>query len=203
MRNKLGLTLLAIGGVLMLISSAVGSIGVYEFLYNLIINEVSPNLVPFLTVLLEIIRWIANLGGGAILLGALLIILKLRRFGKWIIGVGLTFGTLALIVWLISKILPSIGVTDPQILTYLNNLKGFFTYNTGLQFIGVVVAILGRNFIRKPKKVKEEEVEGFEVSDEEELDSIISSEKKECPNCRTILPSDAIFCNECGTQFES
>ncbi|MHA2008784.1 MAG: hypothetical protein ACW99E_18010 [Promethearchaeota archaeon] len=157
MRNKTGLSLLIIGGILMIISSAVGSIGIYEFLYDLISTEVHPNLIPILNVILLVIKVIADWGGMAIILGAIIIILKQRRLGKWIIGVGLTFGTLGLIVWLISKIIDVTGIiTDPQILNYLATLKGFFTYGTTLQFTGVGIALVGRNFIRKPKKEKDQ-----------------------------------------------
>ena len=176
MRNKTGLTLLIIGGMLMIISSAVGSIGIYELLYDLISNEVHPNLIPLIRAILFVIKIIADWGGGAIIIGAVFVILKQIRLGKWIIGVGLTFGSLALIVWLISKIVDVTDViSDPQILAYLDRLKGFFSYGASLQFIGVGIALVGRNFIKKPKKVKEkveleeegeesEEIEGSEFS---------------------------------------
>jgi len=156
MRNKTGLTLLIIGGILMIISSAVGSIGIYEFLYDLISNEVHPNLIPLVRAILFVIKIIADWGGGAIIIGAIFVILKQIRLGKWIIGVGLTFGSLALIVWLITKIVDVTDViSDPQILSYLDRLKGFFSYGTILQFVGVGIALVGRSFIKKPKKVKE------------------------------------------------
>jgi len=156
MRNKTGLILLIIGGILMIISSAVGSTGIYEFLYDLISTEVHPNLIPILKATLFVVKVIADWGGGAIVIGAILVILKQTRLGKWIIGVGLTFGSLALIIWLISKIVDVTDViSDPQILSYLANLKGFFTYGTSLQSIGVTFALIGRIFIKKPKETKE------------------------------------------------
>ncbi|MFX0083521.1 MAG: hypothetical protein ACFE94_17375 [Candidatus Hodarchaeota archaeon] len=166
MRNKTGLTLLIIGGILMIISSAVGSIGIYEFLYDFISGEVHPDLIPLLRAILFVIKVIADWGGGAIIIGAILVILKQIRLGKWIIGVGLTFGSLALIVWLISEIVHATDIiTDPQIIAYLDRLKGFFTYGVGLQFIGVGIALVGRNFIRKPKKEKKK----AELSEEGEI----------------------------------
>lgn len=165
MRNKTGLTLLIIGGILMIISSAVGSTGIYEFLYDLISTEVHPNLIPILKATLFVVKVIADWGGGAIIVGAILVILKQIRLGKWIIGVGLTFGSLALIVWLISQIVDVTDViSDPQILSYLDRLKGFFSYGTSLQFMGVGIALIGRNFIKKSKKVKEKAE--FEKDDE-------------------------------------
>ena len=202
MRNKAALLLLIIGGILMIISSAVGSIGIYEFLYGLISTEVPANLVPLLNILLNILRFIADLGGGAVIIGALLIIVNMLRLGKWLIGIGLTFGSLALIIWLISEIGNTAGISIP----YIDRLQGFFTYNTGLQFGGVIVAIIGRNFIKKPKEIEEEKVIPADTSEEAESNESaveIPSENKHCPNCGFLLPLNANFCNECGSNFEN
>ena len=183
MRNKTGLTLLIIGGILMIISFAVGSIGVYEFLYDLISGEVHPDFIPLLRAILFVIKVIADWGGGAIIFGAILVIFKQIRLGKWIIGVGLTFGSLALIVWLVSGIVDATDIiTDPQVIAYLDRLKGFFTYGTSLQFIGVTIALIGRYFIRRPKKVKDEveleevDEESASMAEEESTNNSISSE---------------------------
>ncbi|MHA1913082.1 MAG: zinc ribbon domain-containing protein [Promethearchaeota archaeon] len=203
MRNKTGIVLLIIGGILMIVSTTVGSIGFYEFLYDILVNEVPANLIPILDIALNIIRFIADWGGGAIIFGAFLIMLKQYRLGKWIISVGLAFGTLALLVWLISKI-ANIFITDPQILSYLANLKGFFTYGTAFQFVGVVVVILGRNFVKKPKKEKEEEDEERLIKEGEETESTQQPPEgsKFCPSCGSLVDWGANFCNECGTTFD-
>jgi hypothetical protein len=200
-RNIAGIILLVIGGALMIISTTVGSIGVYEFLYDILINEVPAALIPILDIGLKIIRFIADWGGGAIILGAFLIIFNQYRLGKWIISVGLAFGTIALIVWVISKIVDLTGIiTDPQILSYLANLKGFFTYGTTFQFTGVVIVIIGRNFIKKPKKEEEEITEEVLLKEGEEEPPLGS---KFCPNCGSVVDWTANFCNECGTTFNT
>ncbi|MFX1307583.1 MAG: zinc ribbon domain-containing protein [Promethearchaeota archaeon] len=181
----------------MIFSSAIGSIGVYELLYDLISTEVPPNLIPLLRIMLKVLRFIADTGGGAVILGAIFIGLDFLRFGKWLVGIGLTFGSLALIIWIISTIVDITGIiTDPEILSALDRLKGFFTYNTGMQFIGVTIAVIGRNAIKKPKKVKEEKVE--------EVESLapLPFQNINCPNCGTSLPFNANFCSECGSSFE-
>ncbi|MHA1931249.1 MAG: zinc ribbon domain-containing protein [Promethearchaeota archaeon] len=207
MRNKAGIVLLIIGGILMIISSAVGSIGIYEFLYGLISTEIPANFIPILNILLNILRFIADLGGGAIIIGALFIMGNWLRFGKWLVGIGLTFGSLALIIWLISQIVDVTGIIiDPQIIGYLTRLEGFFTYNTGFQFIGVVIVIIGRNAIKKPEKIDEEQSTQAENSEDTESNQPFvetSSENKYCPNCGSLLPLNANFCNECGSNFEN
>ena len=202
MPNKLGITFLITGGILMIISSTIGSIGIYEVLYGLIDTQIPSNLAwtkPILEILITIMRWIADTGGGAVIVGAILIALKQIRFGKWLVGIGLTFGTLALIIWLISQIVNWTNIiTDPQILLYLDTLEGFFTYNTGLQFGGVMVAIIGRNFIKKPKKAEEE----IEEKEEIESSTAVPFQNIHCPNCGISLPFNAEFCSECGYTIE-
>ncbi|MFX1419469.1 MAG: hypothetical protein ACFE9N_11165 [Promethearchaeota archaeon] len=211
MRNKIGLTLLIIGGAIMIISSTIGSIGIYEFLRDYISGQINIEWLKIvLNVFVEILRWIANTGGGAVIVGAIIIALNHHRLGKWLVGIGLTFGTLALIIWVITKIIDITGIiTDPQILTYLIRLRSYFTYNTGLQFIGVTVAIIGRNFVKKPKKVKEEEAEKEEVEIAEEENEKVETQppipfqNKYCPNCGATFPFNAQFCSECGSAFDS
>ena len=209
MRNKVGIVLLISGGIMMLISSTLGSIGVYEFLHEYISGQIPSDLgwvQNILNVLIEIIRWIANTGGGAVIVGAILIMLKRYRFGKWIVGIGLTFGSLALIIWGISKIADIPGIIlDPQIIGYLDKLKGYFNYNTGLQFGAVTTAIIGRIFVKKPKKEEEENEEEAEISEEKKKSDSkdqITTENKYCPNCGSQIPLNSNYCNECGSNFE-
>jgi hypothetical protein len=211
MKHKTGLILLVIGGICMIISEARGSIGVYEFLYNLISPSVSPTWQNVFKVFIDILGIIASWGGGAVILGAILIIVheKLRRLGKWLVGIGLTFGSLALIIWFISNVVDWMNIANPTVEAYIKNLEGFFTYTTGLQFIGVTIAIIGRWFIRKPKKEKEEVEEIKELEISEEVPTIdesnlppIPSESKFCPKCGTPLPLNVSYCTECGNTFE-
>ncbi len=185
-----------IGGILMILSSTVGSIGVYEFLEDYLVNQF-PSLIQLLQIVMTVIRFIADWGGGAIIFGAFLIMFNQYRLGKWIISVGLAFGTIALIIWVISKIVDITGIViDPQIDLYLDNLKGFFTYGTTLQFSGVTIVIIGRIFVKKPKKEKEEEAEETESTEGAPPGS------KSCPNCGSTVNWTANFCNECGTTFD-
>ncbi|MHA1782210.1 MAG: hypothetical protein ACTSUL_02170, partial [Promethearchaeota archaeon] len=60
MKHKTGFVLLCIGGIMMIISSAVGSTGIFQFLYNVALNYVSPQFVPLLTIIMTIIKFIAD-----------------------------------------------------------------------------------------------------------------------------------------------
>jgi ribosomal protein L40E len=209
MRNKVGIVLLIIGGIMMIISSTLGSIGVYEFLHEYISGQIPSDLgwvQNILNILIEILRWIANTGGIAVIVGAILIIVKRYGFGKWLIGIGLTFGSLALIIWGISGIVNVTNIiTDPVIIGYLDKLKEHFNNNTVFQIVAVTTAIVGRIFVKKPKEEEEEKEEQVEIPEETETTDSVgqkSSEDKYCPNCGSQLPLNANYCNECGSNFE-
>ncbi len=156
MKHKTGIILLFIGGICMIISSAIGSIGIYEFLWGYVSEEIPPDFVPLGKIAIIVLRIIADTGGIAVIVGTLLFLVNQYRLGKFLIGVGLTFGSLALIIWITSEVVHEFEiVTDPEIVAYLDRLEDFFSYNTGLAFTGVIVAIIGRAFIKKPKVPKE------------------------------------------------
>ena len=54
MKHKTGIILMIIGGAMMILSSAVGSIGIYEFLSDYISTEVDPDLEPILDIVLKV-----------------------------------------------------------------------------------------------------------------------------------------------------
>lgn len=210
MKHKTGIILLIIGGILMIISSVAGSIQIFETLYNIAATE-WPEYEPIFNVIVNIIfRWIANLGGAAVIAGAILIAVGGMRLGKFIIWIGLAFGTLALIIWILTQIVRLTGViTDPTIVLYLEELYTKFNYGSGLGFAGVVIAIIGRAFVRrvKPKKVKEEEELPEEEEEKVKVEDMEKNEtkpleKKFCPECGTEIPVFSNFCSNCGKVFD-
>ncbi|MFX0048721.1 MAG: hypothetical protein ACFE8G_11215 [Candidatus Hermodarchaeota archaeon] len=159
MKHTTGIFLLIIGGICMIIGSVTGAIQIFETIYLIVANQ-WPEYEPIFNVIVNVIfRWIADLGGVAVIAGAILIAVGARRLGKFIITLGLAFGTIALIIWILSMIINLTGIiTDPTIVFYIEELYNRFNYGTGLGFVGVVIAIIGRAFVRKvkPKKLEEE-----------------------------------------------
>ena len=159
MKHKTGIILLFVGGICMLISSVTGGIQIFETIYLMAANQ-WPEYEPIFNIIVNVIfRWIADLGGAAVIAGVILIVVGAMRLGKFIITIGLAFGTIALIIWIITQIINLTGViTDPTIVFYIEELYNRLNYGTGLGFGGVVIAIIGRSFVRKvkPKKTEEE-----------------------------------------------
>lgn len=199
MHHKTGVGIMVIGGILMIASFTVGTIKTFEFIYNFIVSQ-WPQVQPIAAIFLTIFQWIADLGGIAIIVGAFLILFGIMRFGKFIVWIGLAFGTFALIVWIVSLIDYLTGIIPDPIGTYLIQLYSQFSYGSGLSFIGVVIAIIGRTLVIKEKKEKV-------VLEEPIIDATYNGvieteiEKKFCPNCGTELPANANFCSNCGEIF--
>ena len=198
MKHKTGIILLLIGGTLMVIGRAIGTIGVFEFIHSWVIANISSDWHPLANGIMNVIQFIADTGGWAIIAGAILILLGLMRIGKFIVWIGLTFGLIALIVWVLTQIINFTGVSfGSSIDTIINQLYNQFTYNSDINFIGVTIAIIGKIAIRKVKKPKKAKIEETETQD------LAERETKICPECGAELPINANFCSQCQETFDT
>lgn len=193
MKHKTGVILLIIGGAFMVVGNAIGTIGVFEFLQGYVVGLVGSEWAPLVNDIMGLLTWIAEQGGWAIIGGAVLILLGAMKLGKFIVWIGLTFGAIALIVWIITQVVNVTGISlGAQLDALLNQIYGLFTYNTGFAFSGVALAVIGKAFIKKKPDSK---VEVIEVAEPDQ-------EYKFCPKCNTQLPMTANFCSECGETFD-
>ena len=198
MKHKTGIILLLIGGTLMVIGRAIGTIGVFEVIHSWVISNVSSDWYPLVNGIMDVIQFIADTGGWAIIAGAILILIGLMRIGKFIVWIGLTFGLIALIVWIITQIINFTGLSfGSSVDTIINQLYNQFTYNSGINFIGVTIAIIGKICIKKVKKPKKAKVQEAETQD------LVGRETKFCPECGAEIPIYASFCSQCGETFET
>jgi len=198
MKHKTGIFFLIVGGALMVIGNAIGTIGVFEFLQGWAVANVSTEWVPLVNNIMVVIKWIAEQGGWTIIGGAILVLIGLMRLGKFIIWIGLTFGMIALIVWIITQVLNFTGISlGAQADTLISQIYGLFTYNTGFAFAGVTLAIIGKASIKKVEKQPKEN-EQVVSSVESSFDNL---KNKFCPECGAIQPVNANFCSQCGTTF--
>jgi hypothetical protein len=197
MKHKTGIILLLVGGTLMVIGRAIGSIGVFEFIHSWVIANISSDWHILANSIMDVIQFIADTGGWAIIAGAILILLGLMRIGKFVIWVGLTFGLIALIIWVLTQIINFTGLSfGSSFDTIINQLYNQFTYNSGINFIGVTIAIIGKASIKKVKKPKKLKIQETEVQDSMTL------ETKFCPECGAEIPSNSNLCFQCGETIE-
>ena len=202
MKHKTGVILIIIGGIFMVISYAVGSLGIFEFIYDLAATQ-WPEYEPIFNIVINVIfKWIADLGGFAVIVGGILIAVGALKLGKFIVYLGLAFGTFALIIWIVSQVINLTGISiSPEIDLWIQTLFAQYSYGSGFEFVGVVLAIIGRKAaVRRKEKV-------IEVVKEEAPEEIVEEvsqplDKKHCPECGTELPVFANFCSNCGKIFD-
>ncbi len=99
MSNKLPFILGLIGGIILVITETLGSIGLWNLLpLIVIILGLPPEVVYVVNLLLTILRIIAGAGGIAVIFGSFLLLFNRLRIGKIIITLGAGFGIFSLIL---------------------------------------------------------------------------------------------------------
>lgn len=155
MKNLIWILLCFLGGILMIIGSAIGSAVFYVYLADLVSSYISPEFMPLVSVILIVLEYIAFYGGYSVIVGAILILINQIRLGKIIIMVATSFGMLGLVFYVGIWILGYSGIAvSPAVQAILDQMYSLFIYNTGFAFTGTILAVIGRYGIKKPEKVK-------------------------------------------------
>ncbi|MFX1450984.1 MAG: hypothetical protein ACFFCM_09080 [Promethearchaeota archaeon] len=136
MENKKWVILCIIGGVLMILSGTIGTIGFYETIFTYLATWV-PQIAPVISIILQIFTWIALGGGAAVILGAIICGRGDYPLGKFIIGLGAGMGLLGLIISLITSIYAGTFVADLSAI-------GIDIGNGSYGFVGVILTIVAR-----------------------------------------------------------
>ncbi len=141
LQNKKSFVLCLIGGVLLIIAGAVGSIGALEFLSVIGTIPELEFLVPLVDILLKVLIFIAGLGGIGVIAGGFLITTPRVGTGKFIIGIAAGMGLIGLIIQLV-KVVYFAGVEG------LVNLLEAISQSIG--WIGIIFTIIGRRTASTP-----------------------------------------------------
>ncbi len=141
LQNKRPLFLCLVGGILLIIAGAVGSIGALEFLSLIGTIPELEFLVPIVDILLKVLVFIAGLGGIGVIAGGFLITTPRVGTGKFIIGIAAGMGLIGLIIQLV-KVVYFAGVEG------LINLLEAISQSIG--WIGIILTIIGRRSASTP-----------------------------------------------------
>ena len=181
----------------MIIGSAIGSTNFYQFLFDeLAVPYVAPEFLPYIQVILTILKFIALYGGYSVLVATFLILIGQVRVGKIIIMIATSFGMLGLIIYTLTWAVGYFSIAlNPSLQLVLAELYNLFTFNSGMAFTGTVLAILGRYGVKRSEKME------TETSTSENKSNNTKKGAKFCPKCGATLPLKANFCNKCGTNF--
>ncbi|MFX0055040.1 MAG: hypothetical protein ACFFAX_04900 [Promethearchaeota archaeon] len=144
MRNKIPWLLCVAGGVMLILSGAVGNIGIFDTVAE--IAATIPELEPYLPTI-ELVRQalgvLASLGGNIVLIGGFLLTIEKLHLGKFLIGAGAGMGIFGLII--------SIGQT-----AYTSGLDATVTWITGMAMTmngaAIILTILARMMAGKSKE---------------------------------------------------
>jgi hypothetical protein len=137
MENKKWIFLCIIGGILMIISSVVGSISFFELVFSEISAEVGEDAANILSIILQILAYIAMGGGISVIIGALIVAMNHYRLGKFIIGLGAGMGLISLIIFLITTIVN--GSIVQEFIGIVSEIG-----HGGYGFLGIFLTIVAR-----------------------------------------------------------
>jgi hypothetical protein len=141
MKHKKWVILCIIGGVLMLLSSVIGRVGLLGRILDLISGFVGPEAQQVMSIILNIFTFIAAGGGISVIIGALIAGYSSDFVGRLVVGIGIGASLISLIILLITSIYGGTTINElPSIL--LNTFNGLY----GL--FGVILAIIGRRKLK-------------------------------------------------------
>ena len=137
MEHKKWVIFCIIGGILIILSSIVGSLGFIGTVISLISGILGSELGQFFSILVTILTYIAAGGGFSVIIGALIVGYGHGRIGRIVIGFGIGIGLIGLIILIITTLIGGISISDLP-----NVLLSAFHGTYGL--LGVILSIFSK-----------------------------------------------------------
>ncbi len=138
LKNSIPVVLCLLGGILIFQASWIGDIGLLAVIIAYA-QTAFPAIADTMGVLLRALLWIASLGGIAVILGAILIVVNRIRLAKFIIGLGTGIGFIGLIIMLVSAVAVG-GIAELLGLSVM--------ISQSIAWIGVILTVIGRRAIK-------------------------------------------------------
>ena len=135
--EKKWVLLCILGGILMIISSAVGSVSFFALVFGIASDLLGEEVALALFIVLTIFAFIAALGGVAVIIGVILVTRDKIGLGKFIIGLGAGMGLIGLIIFIATNFMAG----------SLAILYAFIYGGIGL--FGVILTIFARRTFKK------------------------------------------------------
>jgi len=137
MEHKKWVILCIIGGILMVLSSLIGSLGFIGTVLKLAAGVLGPEMQQIISNLLTVLGYIAAGGGISVILGALIAGFGPDRLGRIIIALGIGINIIGLIIIIVTNIIGGSSIND---------LFGILisTFNGGYGLAGVLMSIVSR-----------------------------------------------------------
>ncbi|MFX1375772.1 MAG: hypothetical protein ACFFA0_08175 [Promethearchaeota archaeon] len=142
MENRKWIILCIIGGILMIISSVIGSITFFETLFSLIEADVGEDVAKIVSLVMQILGYVAMGGGISAIIGALIVALDHYRLGKFVISLGAGMGLISLIIVFIT------GIFEGSIVEDLEGIVSEIAHGS-YGFLGILLTIIARIKLKK------------------------------------------------------
>jgi len=142
MENKKWIILCIIGGILMIISSVVGSIAFFETLFSAIEEDVGEDVAKIVSLVIQVLGYVAMGGGISVIIGALIVAMDHYRLGKFLISLGAGMGLISLIIFFIS------GIFEGSIVEEVEGIVSGIAHGS-YGFLGILLTIIGRIKLKK------------------------------------------------------
>lgn len=145
MSNRLAFLLGLIGGILLISANVVGGIGLWQYLPLVVALLGLPTDVVFvMNMILSALKWIAGLGGIAVISGSILLLMNRVSLGKFIIGLGAGMGLFSLILLFVGYFLSGTAIVTWPLLIW---------ESPGL--LGAILSILARFKAKSPEQTEQ------------------------------------------------
>jgi len=131
MSSKSAVILAFVGGALLIIAGVTGSVGIVGTAIEYLIDQLGGPTADMLSIVLQALNFIADLGGVAVIFGGVLIYMKRKRVAKFIISIGAGMGLIGFLIILISAFFHGWAYT----------LSFLFIIFQSLGWIGVILSI--------------------------------------------------------------
>ena len=129
--RKIAALLAYAGGTLLLIAGATGSTGIIGTVIEYLIENLGGATANLLSLILQALNFIADLGGISVIIGGSFIINQRFRIGKFIIRIGAGMGLIGFLIILASAFLHG----------WINAINFITTISQSIGWIGIILSI--------------------------------------------------------------
>jgi hypothetical protein len=129
--RKIAALLAYLGGTLLLIAGATGSTGIVGTIIEYLIENLGGATADLLSLILQALTFVADLGGISVIIGGSLIINQRPRIGKFIIGIGAGMGLVGFLIILALAFLHG----------WINVINFITIISQSIGWIGIILSI--------------------------------------------------------------
>ena len=130
-----------VGGTLLLIAGAIGSTGIIGTIIEYLIENLGGPTADVLSLILQALNLVADLGGASVIIGGSFIINQRIRIGKFLIGLGAGMGLIGFMIILASAFIQG----------WVNAINFVVIISQSIGWIGIILSIAATILAKQTK----------------------------------------------------